>query len=293
MIKLKLAHKTVFLVAALAALVWAGQNIGTEITAAPVAPLIKNPYAKIDLEAKAAVVYDPDKNEILYSHNAYAPMPLASVTKIMTALAAYEGASPWQEITISPEILRAEGDSGLRRDERWRLADLIEFTLITSSNDGATALAAAGQTNFISKMNALAQQLGLEQTNFNNPTGLDLPTGEGGAYGSAFDVAKLMGYVLTNHPEILSATSQASWSVRSDSQLNHFASNTNTLARALPGLFASKTGYTDAAGGNLAVAVDLGLREPVIVVVLGSSEAGRFRDVNQLLTATSQLFNQR
>lgn len=292
MTKLNLIHKGAFLIAAIAAMFWVGQNISRQVAEQPIEQLVKNPYLNITLEAKSAVVYNPDENRILYSHNAYQSMPLASVTKIMTALAAYESDSPWQEVVVSAEALATEGDSGLRRDERWQLADLIKFTLITSSNDGAAALAAvAGTDNFVVKMNELAGQLSLEQTHFNNPTGLDLPGGQAGSYGSAFDVAKLMGYTLANHPEILTATKEANWSVISDSSFNHVASNTNRLAGYLPGLFASKTGYTVAAGGNLAVAVDLGLREPVIVVVLGSSEEGRFRDVSKLLNATSQLFN--
>jgi len=291
--KLNFIHKGAFLIAALAAVFWVEQNISRQVAEQPIEQLVKNPYSQIVLEAKSAVVYDPDENRILYSHNAYQPMPLASVTKIMTALAAYESASPWQEVVISQEDLAVEGDSGLRRDEHWQLADLIKFTLITSSNDGAAALAAASQTDFTVRMNELAATLGLEQTNFTNPTGLDYANGLPSSYGSAFDVAKLIGYTLANHPEILTATKEPSWSIVSDSSLNHVASNTNRLAGYLPGLFASKTGYTIAAGGNLAVAVDLGLREPVIVVVLGSSEEGRFRDVSKLLGATSQLFNNR
>ena len=72
--------------------------------------------------------------------------------------------------------------------------------------------------------------------------------------------------------------------------LRHLYHNTNEIIRDLPGLIASKTGFTDAAAGSLAIAFDRGLNQPVVIVVLGSSEAGRFGDVKQLVEATFQTF---
>ncbi len=243
-----------------------------------------DPFNKLNLTAKAAVLYDPEKNEIIYAKNAYAPMPLASITKVMTALVASNLAGDNAGVTVSAEDLKTEGDSGLSRDEAWSLKNLIDFTLISSSNDGATSLAAAaGATNFIEEMNKEATDIGLTQTKFNNPTGLDLSPGVAGSTGSALDVARLIAYILKTKPELLAATSEKQAVITSESDLRHFAVNTNELAGRLPGLFASKTGFTDTAGGNLAVAVDVGLNQPVIAVVLGSTEEGRFADVEALI----------
>ncbi len=241
-----------------------------------------DPFAKLNLTAKAAVVYDPDKNEIIYAKNAYQALPLASITKVMTALVASEQDTN-QTVNISASALSTEGDSGLAKDESWSLKKLIDFTLISSSNDGAAALAAAGGTNFIANMNSEAKSLGLVNTEFVNPTGLDIGPGVAGNMGSALDVARLLAYVLKTKPELLAATSERQSVITSQSDLNHVAVNTNQLAGRLPGLFASKTGFTDTAGGNLAVAVDLGLNQPVIAVVLGSTEEGRFADIEQLI----------
>lgn len=251
----------------------------------------KNPYEHLALTAKAAIVYDPEGNQVLFSKNISEPLPLASITKVMTALVASELDDASQKyVSIQAEALATEGDSGLNRDELWSLSKLIDFTLVSSSNDGAAAIAAlsGNEPSFVNLMNESAGKLGLTQTRFYNPTGLDMAPGQAGAYGSAFDVARLFAYVLKNHPAALNATALSHLAVTSDSNLNHLAVNTNDLAGRLPGLFASKTGYTEAAGGNLAVAVDSGLNQPIIIVVLGSTEEARFTDVAALAKAASE-----
>lgn len=251
----------------------------------------KNPYEHIVLTASSAIVYDPEGNQVLFAKNPSAPLPLASITKVMTALVASEVEDASKKyVEIKADALATEGDSGLNRDELWSLSKLIDFTLVSSSNDGAAAIAAltGNESSFVGLMNESAAKLGLTQTRFYNPTGLDIAPGQAGAYGSAFDVARLFAYVLKNHPSALSATAMSHLAVTSDSNLNHLAVNTNDLAGRLPGLFASKTGYTDTAGGNLVVAVDSGLNQPIIIVVLGSTEEARFADVAALAKAASE-----
>ncbi|MBP9856261.1 MAG: D-alanyl-D-alanine carboxypeptidase [Candidatus Pacebacteria bacterium] len=247
-----------------------------------------DPYKQVSLIAKAAIVYDPEGNQVLFAKNESTPLPLASLTKVMTALVGSELEEASEKyVSIQAEALATEGDSGLSRDEVWSLSKLIDFTLVSSSNDGAAAIAAlaGSEQTFVELMNQSALKMGLEQTKFYNPTGLDLGPGVPGAYGSAFDVARLFAYVLKNEPEALSATSASSLPITSSSNISHLAVNTNELAGKLPGLFASKTGFTDTAGGNLAVAVDAGLNQPLIIVVLGSTEPGRFADVAALAAA--------
>ena len=110
--------------------------------------------------------------------------------------------------------------------------------------------------------------------------------------GTALDVAKLFSYVLKNKPELLSATKESSVSEQDSSGLTHNVLNTNTAVNEIPGLFAGKTGYTDLAGGNLAVAANIGLHRPLIFVVLGSSKEGRFSDTKKLTEATFKYYAQ-
>ncbi|MEQ1561632.1 MAG: hypothetical protein ABL899_02850, partial [Nitrospira sp.] len=141
-----------------------------------------------------------------------------------------------------------------------------------------------GRKNFISKMNTRAQELDMKQTYFINESGLDVGQVSGGN-GSAIDVAKLMAYILKNHPKLLEATKYKEITIDSISK-SHKIKNTNISVNEIPELIASKTGFTDMAGGNLVVAFDSSIGRPIIVVVLGSTEVGRFEDVKALVNAS-------
>ena len=263
----------------------------TEKIAAP------TPFEKVALDAKAAYVFDVSGNKVLFQKNQFAQLPLASVTKLMMALVATDLLPKNSRLTIKKEFLEGEGDTGLLPGESWKLGDLIDFSLVVSSNDGARSIASVvgafdlksqdytlGRKDFVEKMNLKAQDLGLKQTYYINESGLDEGLSSGG-YGSAIDTAKLMQFILINRPDILEATK---YQVLNISSLNktHSAKNTNIDINTVPGLIASKTGYTDVAGGNLVVAFDSSIGKPIIVVVLGSTEKGRFFDVSNLVRAS-------
>lgn len=264
------------------------------------AELQQSPFFDIELQAEAAIVQDLETGKILFAYNEEKKLPLASITKVMTALASDEIVGTNRTVEIGFGALKTEGDSGLAYGEKWSFDDLIDYTLVTSSNDGASALAnvAGGlitkspktesrERAFVDYMNYQAQKIGLLNTEFNNPTGLDDDINyEANTLGSAKDIARLFNYVLRNNPEILQASSESSIWVQSQSGLAHTANNTNSLARTIPNLIASKTGYTDTAGGNLAIVFDPGLNTPVAIVVLGSTKQGRFNDVDKLVDAT-------
>ncbi|MFA5000956.1 MAG: serine hydrolase [Candidatus Paceibacterota bacterium] len=246
-------------------------------------------FGHLDLEAKAYVVYNLETGEILAGRNEEAIRPLASVTKLMTALVASEQLDPQAVVTID----QTNGANGLWAGEKWTPANLLALTLVASSNDGATALAKRagnGQANFVDLMNEQALSLGLTDFHFTNPTGLDDGPALGGQ-GSALSVAKLLAYLVKNKPELLSATRETLIEETSLDNLNHIVSNTNEVINDLPGLLASKTGYTDQAGGNLAVVTNIGLNRPVAIVVLGSSQAGRFTDTKTLVQATINYYS--
>lgn len=254
-------------------------------------------FNNLKLVAKAVYVYDMKTGKVIFEKNSDTQLPLASLTKLMTAVTAMDLLPKDSQIAIKKEFLEEEGDTGLLANESWKLKDLLDFSLVASSNDGARSIASVigaldlktadydlGRKDFIKKMNEKAQELGLKQTYFINESGLDEEDISGG-YGSAQDVEKLMQYILTNNPDILEATKHTTVSAPSDTKL-HTAKNTNSDVAYIPGLLASKTGYTDLAGGNLAVAFDPTIGRPIVIVVLGSTIDGRFNDVNSLVKAS-------
>ncbi|MES2952956.1 MAG: serine hydrolase [Patescibacteria group bacterium] len=239
------------------------------------------------IEAKAAVVYDISRDTFIYSKNAELQLPIASITKLMTAYVA-ASASSSAPVRVSKEALGEEGDSGLYVGENWRLADLISFTLITSSNDGAAAIASAlgSRVRFVETMNEKARTLDLKQTYFLNPTGLDISPEQSGGYSSAHDVAALLSHIISEQPAIIEKTGLSNLAFQSLSGFTHEARNTNKDLESEFAVFASKTGLTDLAGGNLALAYDAGPGRPMIAVVLGSSAEGRFADMRLLIKET-------
>ncbi len=260
-----------------------------------------NPFENISIEAKSAYVFDLNSGEVLYAKNESMQFPLASITKVMTALVATELIpNSGLRITIEKDMLKPEGDSGFLVGEFWRFKDMLDFTLVSSSNDGARAVASVAKFNskyityqkdntaeeyFIQKMNEKAKKLGMTQTFFMNESGLDENVAVAGAYGSAKDLIILMTYIMEKYPHLLEATTRSGIQVESSS-IKHDAKNTNQNVETFSGITASKTGFTNLAGGNLLISFEAGPIRPIIIAVLASSKDGRFEDVKKLLKAS-------
>ena len=251
-------------------------------------------FGELSLSAEAFFVWDAKTGEKLGGRNEETQLPLASLTKLMTILVASELSTPQTVIKIKPNDLNTSGDNGLVVGEEWKFSDIIDFILLTSSNDGAQALASVagafdlkGQTQaelFIDLMNQKAQQLGMSQTFFLNGTGLDINETTSGAYGSAKDITLLVENILRDYPNLLEVSAYGQAEINSNT-VTHQVGNTNSEVEFLPNVIASKTGFTDLAGGNLIVVFDAGINHPVIVSVLGSTKEERFRDVEKLIWA--------
>jgi len=242
--------------------------------------------------AKSYIVYDILDNKIFFSKDENRTLPLASITKLMTGFVALNILPDTTVVIIGQDNIAKDGDSGLVVEEKWQLKKLLDFSLITSSNDGMSAIAstineyeAVNQKNTIEIMNEQANILGLKNTVFLNETGLDVDSGTGGAYSSSYDIAKFLGIILRKNPSLISETNKKSKIFVSESGIKHSALNTNIITNKIPFLIASKTGFTDLAGGNLAVVVDAGFMHPIAIVVLGSTTDGRFEDVSILTKA--------
>ena len=246
----------------------------------------------INLEAKSAYVYDIKADRALYNKEADLILPLASITKLMTALMAEELISGTTTVSVSKAAIQQDGASGLNEGEKFSAKALTDYAIIASSNDAAFALGATvgkaiGGNNpnktFVNGMNFRAKELGLVSLKFYNPTGLDISPTEAGAYGSARDITFLLKYILENNPDLLTATTLQNTKIYNVDGAYHDAENTDPIIDKIPNLLASKTGYTDLAGGNLTVAFDAGFNRPIIITVLGSSYSGRFKDVATLV----------
>lgn len=247
-------------------------------------------FANVPIEAEAAIVYDLFTGETLYAKNTDAQLPLASLTKLLTVYASLSTLSPDTPITIPESVSSVEGPRTFSVGQTFSLSDLARLTLTASLNDGAAALASAAAERESRSENEMlasaATALNLSQTYAVNGSGLDVNEVVSGGYGSARDIARLAGAILELAPDIAEATTRSSVQAISAGGTLFSVKNTDPIIGSVQRLLLSKTGYTDLAGGNLALVFDAGINHPIAVVVLGSSLKERFTDGAALVAAT-------
>lgn len=251
----------------------------------------------VPIRAESAYVWDVVGQKVLYEKAANEKLPLASITKLMTALIAYELVADETLVTISPSAAKQQSAGSLLPGETYQLKDLADFALVSSYNSAAQTLAESvgeklGQggslDQFVAAMNIRAEELQLFNHQYLNPTGLDISPTEAGAYGTAKETSFLLEYIYLNYPEVLRPTVSATTRLYNQSGDYHEADNTNLALLDIPNLLGSKTGYTDLAGGNLTIIFDAGFNRPVIVTVLGSTHSERFNDIKKLVAAVQE-----
>lgn len=250
-----------------------------------------------DIKAKSAIVTELNSGNILFSKNSEEELPIASITKLITTLVAIEKFKQdnVSNILINEDHLTPEGDSGLFVGQIWGVKDLIDFTLITSSNDAAKALSISAfgdeESKFVADMNQLSRKIGLANTFFVNETGLDINLeSEAGAISTANDVSKILKYIYENNMNEFITSSNNKKLLRNIDAIYELE-NTNKSVNKIPGVILSKTGYTDLAGGNLAIITDVGINNPVAIVVLGSSLEERENDILELYNETMKYYS--
>ncbi len=241
------------------------------------------------LNAKAFVVYDANKKEIIAQKNAEVPLPLASLTKLFTALLSAKYLQD-DTVTMSKQDLETEGYSGLKDGTHWRANTLAAYMLVVSSNDAAVALKRALEKktgrSFLELVKGLRKEKGLRQSFAVNPSGLDESDSLAGAYSSALEMAKLLNEAYKDAPNILSYTSKKEMAFKDLDGNIYDAKNTNKIVYYIFNILAGKTGFTDLAGGNLAVLFEPEPNHPIAIVVLSSGKETRFEDVRKLYEAT-------
>ena len=235
--------------------------------------------------AKAVSVYDITLNKKIYGMNDKTSMPIASLVKIMTVLTALSEKNSEEVIVISKNAVDQFGDYGLYSQEKIKVGDLAKFTLVGSSNDGAYALSEISP-EFLKKMNEKAKRIGLQNSFFLSPTGLD-ENGEATSFASAEDVNIMSQYAYRAYPDIFRATTLPEIKFISVSRFEHSIKNTYPTIEKNKNLLFFKTGNTDIAGGNLAIIFKNKEGHDIAVTVLGSTEKGRFEDMEKLVNVLS------
>lgn len=223
------------------------------------------------VSAKAAVLMDADSGRVLFAKEESQRLPMASTTKIMTALLAMEQAEVNDSVvTVTDEMVRVEGSSmGLMPGNKLRLSDLAAGMMMVSGNDAANtvAIAMAGSAQKFSElMNTRAQEIGMKNTHFVTPSGLDSEE----HYSTAYDMALLGAEALANS-RLAGIVSQKQLSVKfinPDQTIRY--SNHNRLLSLYPGCIGIKTGFTKKAGRCLVSAAERdGIR--LVAVTLNAS----------------------
>lgn len=234
------------------------------------------------ISAKSALVVDSTSGAVLFESNSSVVRPLASLTKLMTALVFLESNPDLSSNVVMTEDDDHEGGSTfIRPGESATLADYLDASLIGSANNATMVLSrsnTATTTEFIVKMNARASELGMEKTSFVEPTGLDPAN-----VGSTRDMVKLLDAVSKNE-KIRSLTIRANAIITVGPKgEEREVKNTDQLLNSIIQVTLGKTGYLDEALYNLAATVRLKNNHEVHLIVLGANSSDeRFQDAKNL-----------
>jgi len=251
----------------------------------------------LDLQTKAAIsvkINEVGREKILFRKNIDQPLPIASLTKLMTAVIVLENSeddSLSKKVIVSPKAASQEDVpvfGNLKSGDKLSVKKLLELMLIYSSNDAAWALfEVIGQEYFVEKMNQKAEILGLENTHFVNPTGLDpenllynLDNLDYFNYSTARDLVKLAQYILKEHPLIFEISRKEPLYLIKDGIFDLFFTQE---------VIGGKTGYTDEAGGCILFVFKNDEGNLFINVILGTpSASARIAEMQKLIDYASE-----
>lgn len=240
---------------------------------------IKANAVELSLSAKSAILINALTNEVVYEKNAYEKRGMASTTKIMTALLTIERGNLHKTYVAKDEDVRIEGTSiGLKEGDRITLETLVQGMLLESGNDAANVSARVigkSRKKFVSLMNQKAKEIGMEDTQFKNPSGLT----EEGHFSTAYDMALLGSFAIKNKQfrDICSLSSiRVSYG---NPEYQRTFKNHNKLLNSVEGAFGIKTGFTKASGRCLVSAAE---RDGVTLVAVTLSAPDDWNDHKKL-----------
>jgi D-alanyl-D-alanine carboxypeptidase len=231
------------------------------------------------VSAKNVYIFDPIALSVLYEKDSNIPVPPASTTKLMTALVALNTFQLSDTVSMPAARLVVGSSSKIASTSTWSVEQLLYALLVSSGNDAAIALAQThplGYDGYVNDMNDTAKDYGLDQTHFNNVSGLDSP----GHYSSARDLAFLTLEIM-RHPLLRHIVASPSVTVQDVSgTVGTTLYSTNSLLSSEPGVIGVKTGKTEAALECLITWIERD-NHPVLIVLLGSND--RFGETKQLI----------
>ena len=235
-----------------------------------------------EIEARSAILVKINKNgsqEILFEKNSNQILPIASLTKLMTALVVTENYNLSQQLEVTKEAVEQPEEFGaLKIGELLSVENLLYLILIESSNDSAFTLSELiGQDGFVDLMNLEAEYLGLFGTHFVGPTGYSPEN-----YSTTRDLANLAKYIIKNKAIVWEISSLSEFDLYTpDGVFHHQLSNTNQLLKKYPEIIGGKTGYTEEAGGCVILILENSKDEIFISIILGSEN--RFEEMQKLI----------
>ncbi len=204
-----------------------------------------------EITAKAALFVDTKSGQVLYAKNAHDKLPVASLTKVMTVIVALDHRNLDEKLLVPQRAADMEPDKmDLVTGEKLTVKELLYGVFLLSANDAAETLAedtAGNRDEFVKLMNDKAEQLGMQDTHFVNPTGLDEDSGN--TYSSAYDLVVLTRYAITKYPFLvdISSTEHIVLPATPEHQDYDMYSGINLLT-TYPGVMGFKIGYTPEAG---------------------------------------------
>lgn len=248
--------------------------------------------------AQSVLAFDVANGRRIVDVDSSRVLPIASITKIMTDLIALEHILPEEQVVLSKEAVSTDGDvAHLRAYELFLAKDLLRAMMMSSSNDAAMALAEeTGErmggkifedkiSLFVEAMNRKARELGMRDTRFENPTGLDNSDGIPSNYSTALDLERLVA-AARNEPILWELSRDTAYTIYSDRGREYFLFNLNEIAGDIPNLIGSKTGSTPNARDSLVFLFEYPLGKPRAVILLGAERGRRFEEAKRILEMT-------
>ena len=245
--------------------------------------------AALEVSGKSAVLMDVATGTVLYESNSHEALAPASVTKVMTMLLIMEaidsGKVGWNDTVTASEAAAAKGGSQiyLKVGETMTVTDIVKSIAVSSANDCACAMAehlCGSEGAFVEQMNARAKELGMNDTNFVNCTGLDDAPEAANHKTTAYDIALMSRELLKNHPDIKKFTTIWMDTVRGGA---FGLANTNKMVRFYSGCTGLKTGFTSGAGYCLSASAQRDGMELIAVVMGADTSQNRFAACKSML----------
>lgn len=233
-----------------------------------------------EIHSAAAIIYNPQTGDVLWENNSHDQRSIASLTKIMTAVTFVADTPDLDRVVVvqRADVLRASV-TYLRAGERITVRNLLHLTLIASDNAAARVLARVspgGSVEFIRRMNEMAAHMGLTNTHYADPSGLDARN-----VSSAYDLSHLIAFA-TSHPTLGPIMRSSEFTVRSGAR-SFKIRNTNKLLGTDVDVVGGKTGFIRKAGYCLATLLQVPQGSQVAVVVLGAANSAlRFAEARNL-----------